>query len=491
MSQLLRNLVQRTAGLGLVALAALGLGLLQEILLARRFGTGPEADAFAAALLLPTVLMTVLGNAASGAYLAHHSGSSGGGAFVRSVLLVGLALAALLAGLAPQIVALVYGGFPPATARLCAALLRPLALVAAAGSLFALLKARYNARGIFVRPSAAGLLVPAACSGALLFGAGIEPVARTAALAWLLQLVLLGRAGSWWRDSGPARREWSVALPLALVAALGFAYQPIGRALAARLIDGGVAALRYSDNILQLPVALIYIPLATVVLPALAAHALGSRIEAYRELFGAALRWVLRAGLCIAALIWTLRAPLVAAIYRGGAFDADSAALVTKLIGAGALFTLPLALSSLSTPALIALRRIRTLAALGALFCGANLLLLVLLVPAFGLVGVVLATALAACVSEGCALALLRRSGHARLDAGLLRSAGRALLGALAAAAAAVAARSALAGVGWPILTVAIAGAAGLLVFVPVALTSEERRATLRALVSRISSPHT
>jgi putative peptidoglycan lipid II flippase len=490
MPPLMRNLVQRTAGLGLVAVAALALGLLQEVLLARRFGTGPAADAYAAALLLPTVLMTILGNAASAAYLACHAGRDGeGAAFVRSVLLIAIAAAAILALFAPPLVAWVYSGFPPQTAALTVSLLRSLSLVAAAGSLFALLKARFNARGTFMRPAAAGLLVPAACSSALLLGASVESVALAVAAAWLVQALLLA-AGGHWRGSGTTDREWSLALPLMAVALLGFAYQPIGRAIASRLIDGGVAALRYSDNILQLPVALVYLPLATVVLPSLSAHALNGRTESFRELYGEALRWVVRAGLCIAALIWALSGTLVAAIYRGGAFGVDSSALVTRLLTAGALFALPWALTSLSTPALIALQRIRTLLGLSALFCTINLLLLILLVPWLGLVGVVLAGALAACCSESCALALLVRCDRARLDAAQWRSTWRALLGALAAALAAHAAQLACARFTGPRLSLLIAGAVGVAVFLPIALTGLELRGTLGALVTKMRSQH-
>lgn len=477
--------LQRAAALGLVAAAALLLGLVQEILLARRFGTGSSADAFAAAILLPTVVMTVLGNAASGAFLACHADQPDrGAAFQRSVLAVGVAGAVLLALFAHAWAGLVYAGFSGPLRAQTAELLRPLAALAATGALFALLKARYNARGQFAAPAAAGLLVPASASASLALGAGISAVALTVVGAWIAQLLLLQRAGPW-RGRGSSRDEWSLAAPLIAVSALGLAYQPLGRAIASHLVEGGVAALRYADNVLQLPVALLYLPLSTVVLPALAAHLLRGERAAFQRLFAGAWRWLLRIGLLGAVILGALGRIAAAALYEGGAFRPDSTVLVGKLLSAAALAALPLAHSSLTVPTWIALRRTRTLLRLGALFFGANLVLLALLVPRLGIVGVALAGALAACLSEAAALRLLLRERQVVLDRLDWQQALRAVIAALAVLAVLRLAFVPLAATGGPRPVLLLGAALGALAFGLIAVPPAERRLLLDQLRNR------
>lgn len=281
------GLARTAARLGGYALASRLLGLLRDMSMAWLAGSGPAADALAAALRLPHILRRLLGEGSLSMSLTAALvrqcrpdtaagrvclGQVGRALAVRLglplTLLTLLAVAAapwIMAGLAP--------GFAGPERERAVFLLRLCLPYGLAAGMAALGTALLHSLGLFRLP-------------------GLSPVLFNAT------------------------------------------------ALASSLTPGLVASLYYAERLLELPLGLVGVCLGTASLPALSLLAAEGRYADFAAALGTALRLTLLLSLPATAGLWAVGAPLVRGLFCHGAFDA-AAAQATWLALAASLPGLP------------------------------------------------------------------------------------------------------------------------------------------------------
>ena len=403
------------------------LGFLRDVVLAGAFGAGPAADAFFVAFKIPNFLRRLF---AEGAFAqafvpvlaawkeageargegrervrelaAHAAGALG------SVLL-GLTVLGVLG--APLLVGLFAPGFlgDPQRFGLAAEMLRLtfpylllIALTALAGSVL-------QTYGRFAPPAAAPVLLNLCLIGAaLLLAPRMDP--PVVALAWgvlaaglaqlLLQLPTLAREGLLarprlrWGHPG-VRRILRLMLPAMLGSSVAQLNLLLDTLLASFLAAGSVSWLYYSDRLVEFPLGVFGIALATVLLPGLSRALARGEGEAYRASLDWALRWVAVVAVPAALGLAALAGPLLATLFQRGAFSPQDVAMAARSLMAYALGLAGFILVKVLAAAFHARQDTRTPVRIALRALGANAVLNLLLVWPLAHAGLALATSLA------------------------------------------------------------------------------------------------
>jgi putative peptidoglycan lipid II flippase len=441
--------VARHAGVvGAATMLSRVLGLIREQVMATLFGAGYATDAFNVAFRIPNLLRDLFAEGAmSSAFVPtftatlQREGRAAAWALGRQVLLwLAVVLSAVcLAGwvLAPHVVAAFAPGFAreegklALTITLTRIMLPFLPLVALAAAAMGML----NALGRFALPA----LAPSFLNlGMVVGGLALIPAMRASgrpeivAMAlgvliggfaqFLVQVPALVREGFRPALEAP-RRHPGVARVAALMgpATLGLAATQINlfvtTLVATLMTQGSVSWLWYAFRLMQLPIGVFGVALATVSLPALSRAAVDRDLPALKTTLSATLRLVFV--LTVPAAVWlaVMARPVIALLYEHGRFTpsdttATADALLMYCVGlpafaaVGVLTRAFYALGDTGTP-------VRASFVSVALNIGLNLLFIGPLRPlGLGHLGLALATSLTSIANATqLALALRRRIG--------------------------------------------------------------------------------
>jgi putative peptidoglycan lipid II flippase len=191
--------------------------------------------------------------------------------------------------------------------------------------------------------------------------------------------------------------------------------------MASFLATGSVSWLYYSDRLMEFPLGVFGIALATVILPRLSSHhAAASPIE-YRHTLDWALRLVIVLGVPAAAGLFMLAGPLLAALFQYGEFLAHDARMATSSLQAYAIGLLAFILVKVLASAFYARQDVRTPVRIGVIAVLANIVLsLAFVVPmvSWGApaphAGLAFATTLAAFLNAGLLFRQVRRNDFYR-----------------------------------------------------------------------------
>lgn len=179
--------------------------------------------------------------------------------------------------------------------------------------------------------------------------------------------------------------------------------------LASFLITGSVSWLYYSDRLMEFPLGVFGIALATVILPSLARrHANNSR-EEFSHLLDWGLRWVFLIAVPASVALVILSGPLLATFFHFGAFTAHDVDMSARALMAFAFGLLGFILIKVLAPGFYARQDTKTPMRIGAMSMGVNIILSLLLVFPLKHVGLALAISLAAFVNAGMLFIKLRR----------------------------------------------------------------------------------
>ena len=446
------SLLRSTFNFGSMTLVSRILGFARDVVLARWFGVSAATDAFFVAFKIPNFLRRLF---AEGSFslafvpVLTEYRERGDEAELRSLidatagslLAVLLIITALGMAAAPWVVRLFAPGFinNPEQLLLASDMLRVtfpylllIALTALAGGIL-------NTLGRFALPA----LTPALLNVAMIVAAVAfsrffsEPVK---ALAWgvlaagvlqlAVQLPVLARHGVLPRPrpdfSHPGvRRIMRLMLPTLFgssVAQINLLFDVL---IASLLISGSLSWLYYADRLMEFPLGLFGVALATVILPSLASlHARGLRGQ-----FRATLDWALLLGVVIglpaAVGLAVLAEPLTVALFHYGAFGLADARMASLALMAYCLGLPAFIGVKILAPAFFSRQDTRTPVWIAVIALVANMVLNVIFVLALtwqlsggDFTGGLLAT-LAANPGAHVALALAS-SASAWLNAGLL-----------------------------------------------------------------------
>ncbi|WP_251979135.1 murein biosynthesis integral membrane protein MurJ [Salinicola avicenniae] len=414
------------------------LGLVRDVVIAMLLGAGSGADAFFVAFKIPNFMRRLF---AEGAFnqafvpVLSEYATQRTRAEVRELLdavagslgFVLVLITALAIAASPWLVWVFAPGFQsdPGKLALTAEMLRLtfpylllISLTAFAGSVL-------NTWERFAVPAFTPVLLNLCLIGSAMW---LTPLMRDPALglAWgvliagaaqlLFQLPFLARLGLTPRP-WPNFRHAGVRRILALMAPALFGVSVsqinllLDTVLASFLVSGSVSWLYYSDRLVELPLGVFGIAIATVILPALSKrHAEQSR-EHFSHMLDWALRMVLLIGLPSALALVLLAEPLLVSLFHYGAMTDHDVVMAARSLRAYALGLLAFMLIKVLAPGYYARQDTRTPVKIGVVAMFANMVLNLALIVPLAHAGLALATALSAFLNAGLLGLGLRRRG--------------------------------------------------------------------------------
>ena len=413
-----REMLPRTFLVGAGTLVSRALGLVREMITAPLLGTSGLLDLFLMAFMLPNLFRRLFGEGAlRAAFLplfarATEESPEEADRFFRTVM---TALAALLGALVGIGwigcgVAALSGGLTERGRLFClllALMLPYLPLIC----LSALAGAALNARERFFVPAMAPALLNVCWILALaLFGRryDVRALAVGVLVAGVLQLGVLipslRRSGLSLRpiwDFGHARLRRMVGLMAPVALGIGAVQVNV---MADRLIayfcvpgDGAVSALHYGNRLMQFPLAVLGMALATAVFPSFATQAARGQREALARTVNTALRTTVFLALPCMAVLLALGDPIVRLLFERNAFTALSTARTTRILTFYALGLWAFSAIHVVARAFYAMEDMRAPVRVACWMVGANVALNLILVWPMREAGLALASSLTAC----------------------------------------------------------------------------------------------
>ncbi len=343
---------------GMGTLLSRVLGLVRDILSAAVFGTSGAMDAFVLAFTVPNLFRSLFGEGAlSAAFipvyteLCEKDGEEAGRRLLSRtfawlalvlIVVVGIGVVACMGGR--------WFAEPGSKQHLFSTLLAIMLPYAVLVCLTALIIGALQAHGRFLAPALSPVVLNVVWIAALmLFAARSADRAAAAKMVALgiivagvlqlgLQLVMARRIGVAPRpgllgkgmgaDRGRDVRRVALLMgPVVLGLAATRINVMVDRVIAEVCIpgDGAISALYFGDRLMQFPLGVLGIALATAAFPALARRAAAGDREGFADEMIGALRMAFFLGMAAMAVGIALREPIVALLYRRGNFDPESA----------------------------------------------------------------------------------------------------------------------------------------------------------------------
>jgi len=179
--------------------------------------------------------------------------------------------------------------------------------------------------------------------------------------------------------------------------------------LASFLVTGSVSWLYYSDRLMEFPLGVFGVALATVVLPGLSKKAANENWKGYRQDIDTALRLVLVIGLPATLGLLLLAQPLIISLFHYGAFTERDVTMSGLSLMAYSFGLLGFILVKILAPAFYARKEMKTPVKVAVVALVTNVVLNLALIGPFAHVGLAAATSASAFVNAGLLYILLRK----------------------------------------------------------------------------------
>jgi putative peptidoglycan lipid II flippase len=449
---------RRLAGAAAIVMAAYVssrlTGLLRDIVVSSRFGTGREYDAYLAANRVPDLVFQIAAGAAVASafipvyseYLARND-RAGAQRLINTLFTISvvglLPLVLIVMLLAPWIMRLMVPGYPPEYQDLAANLSRIILLAPVFFTVGCFATSVLNAHRRFLLAALApttynlGIILGAAVFSRWLGISGLALGALVGSVFFLaIQIPGLRQIGLVYRPSldlsdGGVRRVGKLMGPRVL----GLAVTQVNFVVALYLasgIDGGVAALNYAWILTMLPLGVFAMAISTAVFPTLAEHGATSDHEKLRRTLDSAVRFIMFLTIPATIGLIVLGQPVVRLVFQRGEFTALSTAMTAGALRFYAAGLLGMATVEIVTRAFYALHDTRTPVKVATLGMALNLGLGIVLVRVMGISGLALATAIASTIEAIVLFSIGQRRAVGLNHAALIRSAATCLVAALA-----------------------------------------------------------
>lgn len=379
-----RSLVSSAAIVAAAFAASRLLGMVREMVIAARFGTGETYDAYVAAFRIPDLLFFIVMSGAFGSafipvfgsYLAQGDRERAwrlANALLTWTVVIFLVIAQLIFLFAePLINRVIAPELPPDTRELAVDLTRFLLLSPLLLGLGAAGKGMLEAQDMFTLPAIAPILYNV---GIIIGAITLTPTLGIYGLVWgvfigavayvMVQVGWLVRNGLNIQPSFSLRTEGlgDVARlmgPRVLGQSASQLNLIVMTNFASRLGEGSISALNYAQQLVMLPLGILAMSLSTVIFPRMARqYALGDLGSLRQTLIGGLGPLVF---LTVPATIVLLmfRTSIVHVIYQYGAFSPESTELVAQAVALFSLSLLARSLIELVTRAFYAMHDTRT-----------------------------------------------------------------------------------------------------------------------------------
>jgi putative peptidoglycan lipid II flippase len=195
--------------------------------------------------------------------------------------------------------------------------------------------------------------------------------------------------------------------------------------IASFLVSGSVSWLYYSDRLVEFPLGLFGIALATVILPALSKSHAAEEMKTFSASMDWGLRWVLIIGLPAAVGLFLLAEPILSTLFQYEEFSEDDVLMTAWSLKAYSLGLLAFMLVKVLVPGFTSRQDMKTPVRFGIYAMVTNMTLNVMLVFQLAHAGLALATSLAAVLNSMLLLRKLLADGVFVPRPGWLAFAGR------------------------------------------------------------------
>ncbi|VAW89081.1 Proposed peptidoglycan lipid II flippase MurJ [hydrothermal vent metagenome] len=447
-----KKLLKSTATVGSMTLISRVLGLVRDIIFARLFGAGMGADAFFVAFKIPNFFRRLFAEGAfSQAFVPvlseyktqreHDEVRSlidSTAIWLASVLFI-VTLICIIA--APLLVMAFAPGFIDDQPKyeLTTELLRITFPYLLFISLTALAGGILNTYGKFAVPAFTPVLLNLCLIGAAVFVAPLldEPVI---ALAWGVFFAGLAQLGFqlpflWRMKMLPrprfdrahegVKRIFKLIIPAIFGSSVAQVNLLFDTIIASFLVTGSVSWLYYSDRLVEFPLGVFGIAVATVILPALSRRYSEASPEAFSRTLDWALRLVVIVGLPATVGLFLLAGPMLSTLFQYGAFSPSDVTMATMSLMAYSLGLLGFIFVKVLAPGYYARQDTKTPVKIGIIAMVTNMVLNVLFVVPMVMfdiagahTGLALATSVAAFLNAWLLYRGLRRDGVYQLQQG-------------------------------------------------------------------------
>jgi putative peptidoglycan lipid II flippase len=399
------SLSTKAAGVvGLAVMCSRVLGLIREQIFMGLFGGGRAMDAFTVAFRTPNLLRDLFAEGAlSTAFVTTFSktiATDGDDAAWRlankvatlaAVVLSAICLVGIL--IAPLLVALFAPGFDPEKARLTVLLARIMYPFILLVSLAALVMGMLNAKHVFGVPAmASSFFNLGSIAGGVLIGHALDPHFGTRALVGLAIGTLLGgalqlfvqlpslrrlgytyRPDFLWRDPG-VRQILRLMGPAVIAASSVQLNVMINSMFASTLGDGPISWLAIAFRLMQLPLGIFGVALATVTLPVLSRLVAAGDSDAFRSELARGLRLAFLLTIPATLGLIMLAEPIISVLYQHGRFNVYQTVQAAAALRFYAIGLTAYSAMKVLVPAFYALDRRKTPMIVSFIAIGANLL---------------------------------------------------------------------------------------------------------------------
>ena len=377
-----KQIFRALLALSSAALLVRVIGMLNQIVVTRRFGAGPTMDAYFVASTLPLLMATLLSSSIESSVIPVYAQVRTQGkeqvSILFSTLLNLLVLATILLTLGmltfrAQLIQLSAPALDPFRAALAVNLAPIIFPVFALTVVINFLQCILNAEGRFGWPAYADLLVPLTTAILVLTlgrSGGVVILCIGILVGLCLELCVIivraRRAGLVYRLSINLRSpELRAILMIAWIAPFSVlinqASPLVDQMFASALSAGSISALNYSLKLVSVFTGVIFVSVGRAALPYLSRQASTNDMKAFKETLRFYL-WIVGIGTTVlAALTLLLAHPLVRILFQRGAFTAaDTNHTAITLVGFVVGLT-PMAISFILARAFVALRKNRLL----------------------------------------------------------------------------------------------------------------------------------
>lgn len=218
-------------------------------------------------------------------------------------------------------------------------------------------------------------------------------------LQFLFQLPFLAKAGllvkpRWaWQDEHVTRIR-KLMLPALFGVSVSQINLLLDAIIASFLMTGSVAWLYYSDRLLEFPLGMFGIAIATVILPSLSRQFATENHQEFKRTLDWSISIICLLGLPSMAGLIVLAEPILLTVFAHGKFTIFDASQSSLSLIAYASGLLPLMLIKVLAPAFYARQDIKTPVRIGIIAMVANMVFNLMLAPFISYVGLALATAM-------------------------------------------------------------------------------------------------
>ena len=429
-------LLKSTFTVSLITSVSRLFGLIRDIVIARLFGPGLGVDVFIVAFRIPNFLRRLFAEGGFSQafvpvlseYKATRSQAELKALVDQTAAVLGLALFLITAAgilLSPILISVFAPGFinAPEKHALASDLLRItfpyllfISLTAFAGGIL-------NTYKQFAVPAFTPVLLNLALIGcaiwlaplletpikALAWGVFIAGVAQLLLqLPFLFKLKLLPRPGLN-RDRAGVKKILKLMLPILFAVSIVQINLLIDTLIASFLVTGSISWLYFSDRLVEFPLGVFGIALATVILPNLSEKHAEGRARSFSAMLDWALHWVFLIALPAAVGLALLARPLLTTLFQYDEFTPHDVEMASQSLMAYAAGLPAFVLIKVLATGFFSRQDTKTPVRIGALAMLANILLNLALVGPLAHAGLALATSLAACLQAFLLYRILKR----------------------------------------------------------------------------------